>query len=96
MPGPNPFDLWIEETDEGKKLSYYCYFWSGKLGHRKQRADVLIKRIRSGDWDCKHCDRPIPIFRRADALYCGLSCKQKAGRKRRAKTAKWSSKPAYI
>ncbi|MFE1755950.1 hypothetical protein ACFW88_36410, partial [Streptomyces anandii] len=33
--------------------------------------------------DCVHCAGPLPLMARADARYCGATCRKRASRERR-------------
>ena len=89
MPGPDPHGIdlapgWPE------KVSVFVYHfpkWAGHSGgnrkHRNDRARRVLERLGFQGWLCAWCADPVPLFRRADAIYCCVSCRKKAARSRR-------------
>ncbi len=88
MPAPDPHGLYIEEYDDGG-FSIICeLWWHGNRANRIRRMRSIADNIRWGGWLCAHCRKPIPIFRRSDALYCRERCRKAAARLRRHERAK--------
>ncbi len=85
MPGPDPQALWLEEDAYGRPVVSYEVFLIGNRTARKRRAVRVLRNILRDDWLCPWCRGPVPIFRRADARFCGESCRKKAARQRRAR-----------
>lgn len=84
MPGPDPARLWIEETDTGFRVCWQAYDWTGNNGNRRKRAMAILRRLRWGTWCCRWCGDDLPDYLRADALFCGESCRKRTARQRRA------------
>jgi hypothetical protein len=90
MPAPDPFGIWYDETPTGQPLvvaelwgSRARPFWEGNPKHRKARAAAVLRRLRLDGWTCPACGHPVPIWRRADAVYCSTGCRKRAARNRR-------------
>jgi hypothetical protein len=83
MPGPNPKALWFEEWDGSLLATYECYYGTGNAGNRKARALAILNRIKRATWRCSWCADDLPVWRRADAMYCREGCRKKAARGRR-------------
>lgn len=84
MPAPEPGTVWVEEVEPGYFATFIQrYFWTGKAGNRAKRAQAIYQRFRLGDWCCAWCREPLHFDKRADARYCGESCRKKAARRRR-------------
>lgn len=84
MPGPDPHAFWIERAEPPYSVCFQAYFWTGNNGNRKARAIAILRRLYRRDWFCRWCGDDLPDYVRADALYCGESCRKKAARDRRA------------
>jgi hypothetical protein len=88
MPGPDPFGLIYDETPEGRPI-VVAEMWTCRLppytGNRRTRLAraraVLSNLVRDG-WLCPVCGEPVPIYRRADAVYCSTGCRKRASRER--------------
>lgn len=83
MPGPEPGAVWIEEQEGSFVAMAECYFWTGNLGNRIERATVMLRRVKQGTWACRWCGDELPEYRRTDALYCTEGCRKRAARLRR-------------
>ncbi len=83
MPGPDPHSIRFEPALGGSVLTYYRYFGTGKAGNRKKRVAMIGERLSRGDWNCRWCLDPMPIWRRVDALYCREGCRKRAARSRK-------------
>lgn len=83
MPGPDPDRFWIEEIDNGYRVCWQAYDWTGNNGNRKARAMAVLQRLRRGTWHCRWCGDFLPDHLRTDALYCGNTCRKRAARVRR-------------
>lgn len=85
MPGPNPHELWIDDDDPARPaVSFQNYSWTNNSGNRKARAISILRRLQLKDWACRWCGDPLPEYKRADALYCGESCRKRSARARLA------------
>lgn len=78
MPGPDPH--YMDRTGNGWISTYCRYFETGKEANRKKRVAMIGERLARHGWVCRCCSDPIPIRRRADALYCRESCGKRAAR----------------
>jgi len=83
MPGPDPQRFWIEEIENGHRVCFQAYDWTGNNGNRRKRANAILRRLARGDWYCRWCYAVLPDHLRADALYCCEACRKKAARARR-------------
>jgi hypothetical protein len=84
MPGPDPSGLDIEEYENGG-FNITAEIWAhGNRRHRIARLNAIARKIRFGGWRCPTCDRPVPLYRRADAKFCTARCRKVAARARRA------------
>ena len=82
MPGPDPNSIWLELGYGCRYIMYHRYLSTGQAGNRKKRVERLAKRMAKGDWICRWCKDPLPLWRRVDALYCRESCRKRAVRGR--------------
>lgn len=83
MPGPCPHSLWVEHDGSRFVVYYQRYFWTQNEGNRRERARVILARLRAGTWFCRWCDDELPEYKRADAQFCSEGCKRRAARARR-------------
>jgi hypothetical protein len=83
MPGPDPDRFGIEEIENGYRVWFQAYDWTGNTGNRKVRAAAVIRRIRWGTWKFRLCGDFLPEHLRADAPYGGNRCRKPAARDRR-------------
>lgn len=83
MPAPDPSGLDCEERDDGSFTITAEVWWHGNRRHRIARMMAVARRIRWGGWRCLNCGEPVPLYRRADALFCGEGCRKRAARERR-------------
>lgn len=86
MPGPDPFGLIYDETPDGRPL-VRAEIWADSRGpfpgnprHRLARARAVLLNLYRGGWLCPWCGDPVPIWRRADAVYCCEGCRKRARR----------------
>jgi hypothetical protein len=87
MPGPNPYELWIDDDDPERPVVWFeQYFWTGNRGNRMARAVKITRRLRLGDWQCRWCGDMFPDYKRADARYCCERCRKAAAQARRKAT----------
>src|SRR6476620_4366708 len=84
MPGPDPSGLDIEEHANGGFIVTAEDWPYGNRRHRIARMRAVVRNIRYGGWRCPVCDRPVPLFKRADAKSCRERCRKAAARQRRA------------
>jgi hypothetical protein len=79
MPGPDPEGVWIDDC-----AGMVTALWpTTNRKHRFARLRAIERRMRLGLWRCAWCGGPLPLERRADAQYCGESCRKRAARGRR-------------
>ncbi|MEZ5913449.1 MAG: hypothetical protein R3D84_15515 [Paracoccaceae bacterium] len=87
MPGPDPEGVTVYE-DENGGFRVFAELWPSRgLGasnrqNRLRRMRAITRNLRRG-WNCPWCKGPVPVFRRADAVYCSTSCRKKARYRRR-------------
>ena len=86
MPGPDPHTIWIEPVIGGSLITYARYLGTGKAGNRKKRVAMIGERLSRSDWICRWCLDPMPIWKRAHALYCLESCRKRVARSRKRNT----------
>jgi len=82
MPEPDPHG--IEPGDSGPLSLCVSRFLCGNIKHRMARARRIQNNLKWGEWCCPECRGYVPLYRRADAIYCRVSCRKKAARRRRA------------
>lgn len=90
MPGPDPDGLEYDETPDGRPI-IVAQVWrdrhpspfSGCARTRLARARAVLLNLHRGGWMCPTCGDPVPIWRRADAVYCSTGCRKREARKRR-------------
>jgi hypothetical protein len=83
MPAPDPHGVsigwgWPDSITVDMKL-WGC----GNKRTRKRRAIAILANLRHGGWCCPACNRPVPLYRRADATYCSTACRKRRARARR-------------
>ncbi|WP_164885759.1 hypothetical protein [Paenirhodobacter populi] len=89
MPAPDPFGLSYDETPDGMPM-VSAEVWNipgqpqGNRRHRIARAKAVLMKLRQNDWTCPQCGGLVPIWRRADAVYCSTGCRKRAMRGRKA------------
>lgn len=76
MPGPDPQALWLEEDAQGRLSVMSEVFLIGNRAARIRRARSVLRNVSRGGWLCPWCREPVPLFRRADARFCGESCRK--------------------
>jgi len=79
---PNGLD--IEEYDDGRFRLTAELWWYGNKRHRIARWRAVSRRIKQDGWRCRFCGEKVPLFRRADAIFCREACRKKAARFARA------------
>ena len=84
MPAPDPFGLIYSETPDGtpRVIAEVWPYWRNAR-HRRQRQRAVFLKIRRDGWCCPWCGGFVPIYRRADAVFCSASCRRKAADQRR-------------
>jgi hypothetical protein len=83
MPGPDPQGIDINERPDGS-FTITAELWRhGNRAHRLARMLAISKRIKVDGWRCPWCGEPVPLYRRADANYCGEGCRSRAARARK-------------
>ncbi|KFI27763.1 hypothetical protein CN97_00150 [Haematobacter massiliensis] len=90
MPGPDPFGLSYEENEHGRPV-VIAEMWTSRLPPftgcprtRLARARAVLANLKRDGWTCPRCGRPVPLYRRADAVYCSTGCRKRAMRERKA------------
>ena len=83
MPAPDPHGVsigwgWPDSITVDMEL-WGC----GNRRTRKRRAVAILGNLRHGGWCCRWCTEPVPLFRRADAVYCSAGCRKRHARARR-------------
>lgn len=82
MPAPDPFGI---DLGFSGPLSLLVEVWQcGNKRHRKARAVRILINLKRGQWCCPECGDYVPLYRRADAVYCRTGCRKKAARRRKA------------
>lgn len=85
MPGPDPQGLDLDERPDGS-FTVTAEIWRyGNRKHRLARMFAVSRRIKADGWRCPWCGEPVPLYRRADARYCGEGCRSRAARARKAR-----------
>lgn len=82
MPAPDPFGIEPGDLWPGNVVVYE--YFCGNKRHRIARAQRILTNARWGEWRCKQCGDPVPIWRRADAAYCSTGCRKRAMRLRKS------------
>lgn len=93
MPAPDPAGVDIEEHDDGG-FRITCEVWEdGNRRHRLARMRAVARKVRFGGWRCRRCSRPVPFYKRADALFCSERCRKAEARVRREhrRQARWAA-----
>lgn len=89
MPGPEPDGVDCYQTDDGRwhvltSVWPKSGFWAmGNRKHRLARGKAVLRNLRWGGWCCRECGDAVPLWRRADAVYCSTSCRKRAQRRRK-------------
>ena len=86
MPAPVPHTIWIEPMFGGSLITFENYLGQRQSLHRQRRVTSLVTRISKNTWQCPLCSSPLPMWKRADAVYCRESCRKKAARGRKRHT----------
>ena len=87
MPAPDPDGLDCYKEDRRWYVTAQVWPSSGFLAtgnrrHRLARAKAILRKLTWGGWCCRACGGPVPIWRRADAVYCSTGCRKRAMRGR--------------
>lgn len=83
MPAPDPHGV---DIGLDGPLSVLIEVWqAGNRRHRMKRAKCILQNLSRGQWCCPECGDYVPIYRRADAVYCRIGCRKRAARRRKAK-----------
>ena len=89
MPCPDPDaidygDTWPDRPAVQVSHSAATILGGGNPRHRLDRAKRIFRKLASWrGWACRWCGGQVPLFRRADAIYCSESCRKRAAQKRR-------------
>ncbi len=76
MPAPDPDGIEPGEYWPRNILAYH--YFCGNRRHRDDRARRILENARWGEWSCRYCGDPVPLWRRADAVYCTTGCRRGA------------------
>jgi hypothetical protein len=93
MPAPDPNALTYHEAADRRphvtaELCVSSAFFAGNSRHRKARAQRDLGNLQAGGWCCPCCGNFVPIYRRADAVYCREACRKRTAKARRKESAK--------
>ena len=89
MPAPDPFGLSYSENEDGKPV-ISAEVWpstglfAGNRRNRLARLKAVGRKVLADGWTCPTCGDPVPLWRRADAVYCSTGCRKRAARDRKA------------
>ncbi len=83
MAGPDPDGMKLGDADPGSISVLVQTFMSGNRTARMARAKRILGNLCRGGWLCYSCREPVPLWRRADARFCGEGCRKAAARQRR-------------
>lgn len=89
MPAPDPSGLSYYETHDGRPM-VSAEVWpttglfAGNRRNRIARLKAVAAKVLADGWACPTCGAPVPLWRRADAVYCSTGCRKRAARKRKA------------
>lgn len=88
MPGPDPHGLIYSEDAQGRPV-IVVEVWTSRLppfsGCRRTRlarARAVLAHLQRDGWTCPQCGDPVPLWRRADAVYCSTGCRKRTMRRR--------------
>ncbi len=81
MPEPDPDG--IAPGENWPKGVLVQQWFCGNKRHRLARARRILENARWGEWSCRECREPVPMFRRADAVFCREACRKSAARRRK-------------
>lgn len=88
MPEPDPEGVTIEEHNDGSFRVCANVWPEGNRRHRLARMREIAWNMRRNRWRCVECGEPVPVYRRADAEYCGEQCRKR--RARRLRITRWN------
>lgn len=91
MPCPDPLAIGYDETPDGRPRIIGEVWpstgpFAGNPRHRRARINAVARKVLFNNWTCLHCGDPVPLWRRADAVYCTAGCKKRAKYARTLKT----------
>jgi len=70
----------------GTLITFENYLGHRCSAHRRTRVETIATRIVKNTWKCAWCSSSLPIWKRADAIYCGESCRKKDAYQRRVQS----------
>lgn len=89
MPGPDPHGLIYDEDARGRPV-IHAELWTSRIPPftgckrtRLARARAVLLNLHRDGWTCRQCGDPVPIWRRADAVFCSIGCRKRAMRQRK-------------
>ncbi len=85
MPAPGPFGIeigygWPSYIRVLAHSSDATILGGGNRCHRINRAKAILKALARDGWCCPWCCGPVPLFRRADAVFCSEGCRKPMAR----------------
>jgi hypothetical protein len=88
MPAPDPHALTYDETPSGHprviaEVWPSSGLFAGNRRHRLKRQRAVLLNLQRGGWCCPWCGDHVPLYRRADAVYCREACRKRAAKARR-------------
>lgn len=88
MPAPDPDGLSYDETADGRprvlaEIWASSGYFPGNPRNRLKRQKAVLRNLYRGGWCCLCCGGHVPLFRRADAVYCREACRKRAAKARR-------------
>ena len=87
MPTPDPDGLSVEYFEDGR-FTVSAEVWPhGNRRHRIARLRAVTRNLKWGNWTCRWCGEPVPLYRRTDARHCSETCRKRAARERRFSSA---------
>lgn len=75
--------LWFQ-LDECWGSEQSSGLFAGNRRNRLARLRAVSSKIHADGWTCPVCGDPVPLWQRADAVYCSTGCRKHAARERRA------------
>jgi hypothetical protein len=83
MAGPDPDGVTLGEGWPDRIVVWVELATTGNRKARVRRAEIILHFLRRGGWLCRWCFCPVPLHRRADAVFCREGCRKRAARQRR-------------
>ena len=79
-------DVFVADPRGGENylICPYCAPHRKPEHQREKKLSINMDKFPK-PWRCKHCDNPIPLYRRADARFCRKYCRKAVARLRRTR-----------